>query len=116
LQADAFSCPDSGDFNSAAARTTSNHALFEISVNAQDLFFSSFVVPSPVAKIANPAYCWGALKDKRTAPLSKSQSATQQNRHRATHIKIGYKHRSVAPGTTVIRIGNRTICVTENLS
>jgi hypothetical protein len=80
LQADAFSCPDSGDFNNVPAQKPSIHALFEISVNAQALFFSAFAIHSPVANIANPAYCWGALKEKRTAPLSKSQSSTPANR------------------------------------
>jgi hypothetical protein len=76
LQADAFSCPDSGDFNNVSAQKPSIHALFENSVNAQGLFLSAFVIPSPVAKIANAAYCWGALKEKRTA-----QSANRK-RHR----------------------------------
>jgi hypothetical protein len=86
LQADAFSCPDSGDFNNVSAQKPSIHALFEISVNAQALFFSAFAIHSPVANIANPAYCWGALKEKRTAPLSKSNvSSSRTERQRNKH-------------------------------
>jgi hypothetical protein len=79
LQADAFSCLDSGDFNSASAQPPSIYALFENSVNAQGLFFAGFVIYSPVAKSVNPAYCWGALKERSTAPLSKSQTHRQNS-------------------------------------
>jgi len=40
---------------------TNSHALFEDSVNAQYLFFAGFAIHSPVAKIENHSYCWGAL-------------------------------------------------------
>jgi hypothetical protein len=48
LQADAFSCPDSRDFNSVPVRMMSNKALFEHSVNAQGLIFPVCAVPSPL--------------------------------------------------------------------
>lgn len=108
LQADAFSCCDSPDFNRAYMRIMSNSALFEDSVNAQGLFSPCFVIHSLVAKTRNRSYCWGALKEKRTCFFSKSQSFTNQKQDQL-QIPIGRsKHHPLSvPSTT---------CVTENLS
>ncbi len=63
---------------------TNSDAHFENSVNAQGLFFAVYSVSSPVAKTANPAYCWGALKEQRTDPAANRKAIS-------TKTKIGYK-------------------------
>jgi hypothetical protein len=88
LQADAFSCHDSPDFNRNSMQMTNSQALFEDSVNAQGLFSAGFAIHSLVAKSDNHSYCWGALKEKRTCSCkqiaklhaAKPRSVTNTNR------------------------------------
>jgi hypothetical protein len=62
LQADAFSCRDARDFNSAASEIANVHATFTFIGGCASANTSAFRRRFAVANIGNHSYSWQALK------------------------------------------------------
>jgi hypothetical protein len=88
LQADAFSCHDSPDFNRNSMQMTNSQALFEDSVNAQGPFSS--------CQVRQPLVLLGSAEGEENLLLQANRKASRSK------TKISYKYQSVAARITFV--------------